>query len=120
MSVRFRSLSALFALIVASASAAANGDPHCRSVQGELLRTPSASSYTYRIRTSDGGFFIVESPETGASQLFEALKAQFGREDGPLRGSFMICVTGRNATDTYDGKPIWVARIKAYTPAASQ
>jgi hypothetical protein len=117
-----RSLAVVLVLIASCSGLAAGEAPQCRDVTGELMRTPGGSPvyYGYTLRTVDGELILIESLESGESQLLETFRPLFGRGDGPVAGSFTICITGKNPTPTYSGKTIFRARITAYDPGASK
>jgi hypothetical protein len=75
--------------------------------------------YKYRLRTTDGEIISIEQIEGGESDLLDTLNTLFGRSDGPVRGTYTICLTGIAAYD-YVGKPIHRARITAFTSEAAK
>jgi hypothetical protein len=110
----------LLMTFIASMSTAADAVPGCRATSGGLTRTPTSESmYTYRLRTTDGEYISIEQIKGGDGSLLETLKVLFGRGDGPVRGTYTICLTGIAAYD-YVGKPIHRARITAFTPEAAK
>jgi hypothetical protein len=91
----------------------------CRDVTGELTRTPAGSPmhYLYSLRAVDGEHISIERLESGDPSV---LKPLFGRGDGPIRGTFSICITGENPTETYDGKTVFRAKLTAFDPGVSK
>src|SRR6187401_2874484 len=86
----------VLALTVAGACVAADEPPRCRAVKGEL-QFWNGWPPSYRIHTTNGEVFGLESADSGEPELPEELKVALTSRDGPVRGTFTVCPTG---TDT--------------------
>jgi len=101
-------------------SASAEEPIVCRDIAGSLRCNLSDPWDMCRIRTQDGAVYSLKHLSSADPALLDALKVAFNGGTGPLRGSFTVCITGRNPTGTYTGKPVYFANLTAFSLASPQ
>jgi hypothetical protein len=112
-----RSLFSSVVLTFASSCIAAEEPASCRDVSGNFRCNLENSWDMCRIRTPDGAVYSIKRLDSADPALLEGLRVAFDGGVGPLVGSFTVCIIGRNATDTYDGKPVYFATLTAFSLA---
>ena len=111
-----RSLLSLVALSIAASRIAAG--EQCSDVSGNFRCNLAIPTEVCHVLAPDGTVYSIKRLDSAEPALKEALKAAFDGGVGPLIGSFTVCITGRNPTDTYAGRPVYIATLAAFRLAS--